>query len=458
MAVVPESPLCAIVAIFQEPNRTGSKRPHGFLCLDKTENPDMTLTLDTSLARKYVDAGDLEAGTARALQLYREFLHDDALYGNVNGWVDPASAAVQLPEIREKAAEIRERADLFVLVGVGGSNQAARAMEKALSKPDAPRFLYAGNTLSADSLRRIAAELESGNVYVNVIAKNFATLEPGSHHRVIRTALARRYNAQEMAERFILTGTAGSLFESIAVKNGNLFLQFPVPVGGRFSAFTPVGLFPMAVAGLDVDELLRGVGDMAETMRGGGEAASAAAAYAVLRNLLLQKGYAVELFSVFEPRLAWFGKWWLQLFGESEGKIGKGLFPACAEYSEDLHAIGQYVQEGKRILIESFLSVGNSQASLIIPSDENDEFGYLNGVDFDAVNKAAESATIAAHDAGGVPCFRFAIDTIDEYHFGQLFYFYMTACTMSALFLGVNPFDQEGVEQYKARMFKLLGK
>lgn len=420
----------------------------------------MGIAFESNSAARFVAAEALAAETDKAGKILRDFLADAGSFAPFRGWVDPDAAAGPLTALKEKAAEIRGNADLFILVGVGGSNQAARAVLRAVPPEGGPEVLYAGNNLSPDYLSRILARLDGKKVYVNVIAKNFATLEPGVHYRVLRRHLARSCGAKELAERFILTGTPGADLDRIAKANGNLFLDFPEPVGGRFSATSPVGLFPMAAAGLDIDALLAGARDMARDLAAGGGAFAMAARYAALRHALFGKGFAAEMFASFEPRLADFGGWWLQLFGESEGKDGAGILPVRASYSEDLHAIGQFMQHGSRCLMETFLSVKDPGARLRVEPDAScdDGFGYLDGRDFADLNRAAEEGSLAAHDAGGVPCMRFTMDRIDEYHFGRLFQFFFAACAASALLLGVHPFLQDGVEEYKNRMFAALGK
>ncbi len=415
------------------------------------------LSLDLSLAEGFVGREQLNQLAEKAVALHRNLLEDNAEQP-VKGWVDPAAQRRFLGAVAAKAREVRENADVFVLVGVGGSNQAARAVIQGLGLGDGPRILYAGNTLSANYLANLLRQLEGKSVYINVIAKNFETLEPGSHFRVLRSYLQGRYSKEELARRIILTGTHGSRLEQIAAENGYTFLTFPDDIGGRFSAFSPVGLFPMAVAGADIQRLLEGGEAMAEAIKS--DSGHTAVQYAVLRNALHQKGFLVEQLVAFEPQLAYFFKWWVQLFGESEGKEQKGIYPAAACYSEDLHSMGQYLQDGARILIETFLKVKQVQGSVVIAPDKafDDRFDYLDGMDFTEINKAAESATLEAHHKGGVPCIGIELEALDEYAFGQLFYFFMFSCALSGKLLGVNPFDQEGVEEYKRSMFEKLGK
>lgn len=379
-------------------------------------------------------------------------------YDGVLGWVDCREATEgQVQRVREKAQEWREIADTLVVVGVGGSNQAARGVIDAIGARNM-NVVWAGNTLSAYELRRTLEQLEGHSIAMHVIAKNFETLEPGSHYRVLRRFMEERYDEREMARRVVLTGTEGSRLHEMANERGHLFLPFPKPVGGRYTAFTVVGLLPIAAAGLDIDAYLQGGLDMQREVAQ--QEDNPAFRYAAWRNSLYAGGKNIEMLASFEPRFERMARWWRQLFGESEGKDGKGIFPAYSIYSEDLHSIGQYVQEGERRLMETFISVEDDGAALPVPGDKaaRDGFDYLDGNDFTAINRAAEQATIKAHAQGGVPCARFTVERADEYAFGSLYYTMMAACAVSGQLLGVNPFDQEGVEAYKRSMFAILGK
>lgn len=417
----------------------------------------MDFTFDFSLAEQMLAADALAAMQKKAYAAYQELM-DPAQEQEVKGWLTPMPQETAYEAMMQKAAQIRKQADAFVLVGVGGSNQAARAVIKALQQPGTPEIIYAGNTLSAPALRRVLDKLEGKNFYINVIAKNFETLEPGSHFRVLRKYMETRYSKAEIADRVILTGTFGSRLEEIAQENGYTFLEFPIPVGGRYSVLTPVGLFPMAVAGIDVPALLAGAEEMRSYLsaKGGAEAVR----YAAVRNALYQKGFDTEVLAFFEPQLSYFSKWWVQLFGESEGKNKQGIFPTAVSYSEDLHSLGQYMQDGRRELIETFLSIEAPDGSVpVLPDpDFHDGFDYLDGMDFLDINRAAESATYAAHAQGGDACMKLTMPKLDEYRLGELFYFFMIACAVSGKTAGINPFDQEGVEEYKRMMFRTLGK
>lgn len=417
----------------------------------------MMIRLETGMLQPVFDEERFKAKKQEAATVCRN-LYSMKDEEQVLGWRTPEYSVMQIETIKEKAEEIRREADVFVIVGVGGSNQAARAVIEAMPDRKGPEIIYLGNTLSPHYIDQMLKKMEGKSVYIDVIAKNFETLEPGSHFRILRQWLKKRYSKEEMAKRIIVTGTVGSRLEEIAKENGYLFLQFPVPVGGRYSAFTPVALMPLAAAGLDIDAYLAGMAEAEKCCEM--EEENLAVTYAAVRNLLYEDGYDIEMMVSFEPRYSWLTKWWIQLFGESEGKEKKGVFPTAAIYSEDLHSIGQYMQDGRRNLIETFVSVKNPGASVVIESDAafGDRFDYLDGMDFDQINKAAEAATWEAHQKGGVPCIRFEVEEISEYTFGELYYYFMTSCAISGMLMGINPFDQEGVEEYKRSMFRALGK
>ncbi|MCI6886151.1 MAG: glucose-6-phosphate isomerase [Lachnospiraceae bacterium] len=418
----------------------------------------MSVSLDLTKMNLFLNEEELDVRRKQAAAICRELLERDDK-DQVLGWRTLETSAVQLDVMRQKAEEIRKDADVFVIVGVGGSNQAARAMIEALQDREGPEIVYLGNTLSPYYISHTLKRMEGKRVYIDVIAKNFETLEPGSHFRILRQWMKERYTKEEMAKRIIVTGTLGSRLEEIAKENGYLFLQFPIPVGGRYSAFTPVGLFPIMVAGLNADAFLDGVKSAMDDCRMN-PVTNPATGYASARNLLYGKGYDIEMLVSFEPQYAYMAKWWVQLFGESEGKEKKGIYPAAAIYSEDLHSIGQYMQDGRRNLIETFVSVKNPKAEAVIEPDPEfgDRFDYLDGMDFDRINKAAEGATWEAHANGGVPCIRLGVEEISERTFGELYYYFMMACAVSGTLMGVNPFNQEGVEEYKRSMFAALGK
>lgn len=420
------------------------------------------IDLNYSNAGAFINENEINDAVQNNKELIRNILNPDSLNSDVLGWIDIEEVANEklIKDIKEKAEEIRKEGDVFLLIGVGGSNQGARAVIEALGDKKI-EVLYAGNNLSSNYLNKIINKLEGKSVYVNVIAKNFATLEPGITFRVIRNYMEQRYGEEEAGRRIIATGSLNnSSLEILGKKKGYKLMPFPLKVGGRFSVLTAVGLLPIAVAGIDIDSLLRGAKDIKEYIQTEAIEKNDAVKYAVIRNILDKKGYKIEILSYFEPIITYFSKWWVQLFGESEGKDCKGIFPTACSYSEDLHSLGQYIQSGQRILIETFINVKNLKDSCRIPHEEydNDGFKYIDGQDFNHLNTTAFEATVKAHSEGGVPCLIINVPEITPYYFGQLFYYFEYACYLSASILGVDPFDQPGVEAYKEKMFSELKK
>ena len=383
-------------------------------------------------------------------------------YEDSQDWLDTEICAGRqtIDRILAKAEEIRANANAFVLIGVGGSNNAARSVIEAIAPKRRgidPEIIYAGNTLNPGQLKKTLAQLEGRDYYIECIAKNFETLEPGSSFRILRKAMARKYG-KRAHERIISCGTAGSLLERLSRQEGYDFFDFPDRVGGRFTAMTNVGLLPMAVAGIDIKALVEGAHAMQLSLHEKKGIDNIAYRYACLRNLCYRKNYRLEMLSSFEPRFRYFYKWWTQLFAESEGKDQRGIFPVTGEFSEELHSIGQFIQEGTPIVFETFLDVGEADDSLIIHADGlPDAFDYLNEKDFADINRAAFDATVRAH-AQRLPVSILQLDRLNARGFGQLFYFFQFAAYLSCALMGVNPFNQPGVEAYKERMFGALGR
>mgnify|MGYP000906747904 FL=1 len=375
------------------------------------------------------------------------------------GWHDVQQWAGDewLDNCQKMAEIVQQDGEVLVVIGIGGSNQAARAVIDSMGTQNHIKVLFAGNNISADSILKILDEIEGKSVYINVIAKNFETLEPGIGFRVLRTFLRETYG-EEYAGRVICTGTYGTRFEELAHENGYHFIPFPDDVGGRYTGLTPVGLFPLAAAGFNIYAMARGARHMSQRLQNEDASDNIALKYAIMRNMLYEKGFKMEMLSCFEPRMFRFAKWWMQLFGESEGKDNKGLYPVYGNFSEDLHSVGQFLQDGSTIMFETFLQIEDTNASYILHNDDvEDGFSYLDGMDFNEINRAAFMATVSAHSEK-FPCLILTIPAIDEETFGQLFYFYQFMCYLSAEILGVNPFNQPGVEAYKHYMFKTLGK
>ncbi len=416
-------------------------------------------TLDLSHLKAFVRADEIDALTGQYAHLLQEAAAGMPQYRDAAGWMDVETWASRaaIDRIMEKARSIRQDADAFVLIGVGGSNNAARAVIEALRPGGAPEIIYAGNSTAPSAIDGVLRRLEGKRVYLNIIAKNFETLEPGAAFRVLRKWMYDRYGAAA-AGRIMATGTRGSRLFRLCEAHGWDFFTFPEDVGGRYSALTDVGLLPMAVAGVDIGALVSGAAQMRERLLSAPAQENPALRYAACRTLLAGRGYAVETLSFFEPRLAWFSKWWVQLFGESAGKDGKGLYPAACQFSEELHAMGQFLQEGSPVVMETFLRMPDETGGpALTPDGVDDGFAYLDAKRYTDLNDAAFRATLAAH-ATRLPCLVWETAPPSEETFGGLFCFFALACVFSCRMAGVNPFDQPGVEAYKQSMFASLGK
>lgn len=421
-------------------------------------------TMNIAFEPKY--AGIDREATLRGIGARRSIL-ESARRGEIwndrgLGWfsVREAASARALAVVRGEAARVWQRASAMIVIGIGGSNRGAmaaiHALRKTLKSPT--HIVWAGDSLSGSSLRDVLDIVERESVVLNVIAKDFRTLEPGIAFRVLRQALMDKYGA-DYAERIIATGSHGDgqLFE-LAREHGWRFLEFPENIGGRFSVLSNVGLFPMAVAGIDIEALVAGAEDAERALRSMPLEMNPAVHYAVNRNLLFERGFCIESLVFFEPDFLPLARWWTQLFAETEGKTQQAIFPTYFCYSEDLHAVGQYVQEGRRCIAETYLRAFHPTPNLRIePSpDVEDRFDYLDGKAFDDLNRAVYEAAIRAHYEGGVPCQEIALPEISEFELGELFYFFMFSCYVSACILGVNPFTQDGVESYKRVMQAML--
>ena len=388
------------------------------------------------------------------------------------GWVHlPSSiSAADIEAIEAEAAKLRAKADVVICIGIGGSYLGAKAVLEAMSDPfrllhkapQGPTVLFAGQNISEDYTYELLDAVRDHSIAAIVISKSGTTTEPAIAFRLIKAEIERRYGKREAAERIVaVTDKARGALKTLATKEGYPTFVIPDDVGGRFSVLTPVGLLPLAVAGVNIAELVRGAREMEHAT---GEevpfAENPAARYAVVRNELYRSGKRIEILGSYEPRLQYINEWWKQLYGESEGKDGKGLFPASVTLTADLHSMGQYIQQGERILIETIISVAKPAHEVRIEADaENlDGLNYLAGKRISEVNRMAELGVQMAHLDGGVPNLRVEIPAIDERAIGSLLYFFEKACGISGYLLGVNPFDQPGVEAYKKNMFALLEK
>lgn len=392
---------------------------------------------------------------------------------NFLGWLDlPEKVEPLLDEMLNLAAEIRENCDIFIVIGIGGSYLGTKAAITAMQGPlanatvftgavNGPAILYAGCDISSRYVADLMKLIKGKRVYINVVSKSGTTTEPAIAFRLLFDALAKEIGESEAHKRCIATtDKARGALKSMADKEGWRTFVIPDDVGGRYSVMTPVGLLPMAVAGVDIKNLIEGAkAGMALCQREKPEE-NIACVYAAVRNLLYRAGKEIEIFATFDPQLKTIGEWWKQLYGESEGKENKGIYPDSLEFSTDLHSMGQYIQQGKRILMESFIVVEKNDTSVVIPkkSEDGDGLNYLAGRELHTVNMTALDAVARAHYSGGVPVMKFVMPELNPYFLGQLFYIFEYACGVSGYILGVNPFDQPGVESYKKNMFALLGK
>ena len=381
--------------------------------------------------------------------------------------------AHELEKIKEVAKKVQQNSDYLVCIGIGGSYLGARAvyeaLDKASDKKSKTKLLFAGNSLSSKELKKVLDALDGKDFSVNVISKSGTTTEPAIAFRILKNLLIKKYGAEEAKTRIIATTdpATGALHDE-AVKNGYETFDVPLGVGGRYSVLTAVGLFPLAVAGVDIDKLLEGARHCKETQLDPENFKnSMLIEYAFSRFYLYDEcGCDTEVLASFEPSLMYFNEWWKQLFGESEGKNQQGIFPASVIYSTDLHSLGQYMQDGRRNIFETFLKFSPEKDPLTVPDlkDDSDGLAYLEGKPLTEISDKALEATLKAHDAGGISTFMIEVnDTeaefgISELTLGFLIFFFETACALSALLHGVDPFDQPGVEKYKKEMFHLLGK
>lgn len=387
------------------------------------------------------------------------------------GWIDlPQDLSPEIiKNIKNDVSALAPKASLFVVIGIGGSYLGARAVIEALQSEFAsmennshPYVIYAGHTLSEDYYHQLLQMLDTHDYALAVISKSGTTTEPAVAFRIIKAHLEQKYGKSAATERIIaITDARRGALHDIAKQEGYRSYVIPDNVGGRFSVLTPVGLLPIAMAGYDIEKLIKGACDMREICTTSDTLEeNPALMYAAIRNILYRKGRKVEILENFVPNLKYISEWWKQLYGESEGKEGKGILPHSLSFTTDLHSMGQYVQEGERLMFETVISVAQPRHQVTIPSDPQnlDGINYLLGKTLTEINHNAELGTILAHVDGGVPVLRIEIPTVDEYVLGQLIYFFEFACGVSGYMLGVNPFDQPGVEAYKKNMFRLLGK
>ena len=424
----------------------------------------LPLTFDYGYLAPDIDLDEVVSYQDNVDLAHRKITQGGGLGDDYLGWVDPNKIVshADLVKIKDLAKKIQDNSDTLVSIGIGGSYLGARAVIEAVAFPgQGPEVVFAGKSLSVHEHVGLLSRLEGKRFSINVISKSGTTTEPAVAFRIFREALETAVGAKQAKSRIIATTDAkkGAL-RKLASDEGYETLPIADDIGGRYSVLSPVGLLPIAVAGVDIDALLQGAKDVAAACENSDVTKNPAYFYAAARNFLYMKGYAIEIFSTFEPRLHYVAEWWKQLFGESEGKSHISFFPASVELTSDLHSMGQYIQQGRRSLIETFVVVDGGEPNLLIPRTDNnlDGLDYLVGTSMAEVNRAAYTATALAHHDGGVPNATIHMSDRNAYTMGALLYFFERACGVSGYLMGINPFDQPGVEAYKTNMFALLGK
>jgi len=419
------------------------------------------LTIDLSRVSPLLSGGEIDAGAPRAVEALRTLVRREGSGAGMLGWLDlPRADEREIGRIADWGKRVQDENDCLVVIGIGGSYLGARAAIEAL--PGEARFpvLFAGINLSPEYHARLFDTLSGKRFAVCVISKSGATLEPAVAFRLVRKLLAASAGGLEASKRITaVTDRDAGVLRATAAREGWRTFDIPGNVGGRFSVLSPVGLLPCAAAGIPVAEMIGGArAELGRSTRM--DASNGAARYALVRHLLHGRGVAIEVLSTFHPELASLAEWWKQLAGESEGKGGRGLFPASAVMTTDLHSLGQYLQEGSRLILETFLSAARPRADIALENAEDDSDGlnYLAGKSLAVVNRCAFEGTRDAHAAGGLPVVTIEAPSVAPDSIGALFVFFEIAVAVSARLLGVNPFDQPGVEEYKSRVCRLLGK
>lgn len=430
----------------------------------------MPLKLEDGYLKGFVSGQEYKAMEPQ-VKAAHELLHSGTGLGNdFIGWVTLPTDydKEEFARIKAAAGRIKKNSDVFIVIGIGGSYLGARAAIEFLKsdryndlKKDTPNIYFTGNSISSTALAELVSICEGKDVSINMISKSGTTTEPAIAFRVFRELLEKKYGKEGAKDRiFCTTDKAKGTLKQLADKEGYETFVVPDDVGGRYSVLTAVGLLPIAVAGADIDALMAGAAKAAELYGKPSLEENDCYKYAAIRNILYNKGKCTEVMVSYEPRYAMMNEWWKQLFGESEGKDNKGLFPASVVFSTDLHSLGQYIQDGRRTLFETMMLIDQPKQEITLGNDPEDVDGlnYLEGRTMAFINEKAFEGTVLAHNDGGVPNVVIHAPDFSEDTLGQIIYFFEKACAISGYLLGVNPFDQPGVESYKKNMFALLGK
>lgn len=430
----------------------------------------MAVKLNCKHVSDFVSEDEFKAISSQIAAAHDTLHNKNGLGNDFLGWLDlPTNYdKEEFARIKAAAEKIKSDTDVFIVIGIGGSYLGARAAIEFLTSPnynlvckDTPQVFFTGNSISSTSLNEIVALCEGKRVSVNMISKSGTTTEPAIAFRVLRSLLEERYGKEGAKSRiYCTTDKAKGTLKELADKEGYETFVVPDDVGGRFSVLTAVGLLPIAVAGADIDKLMEGARTAQNSLCSKNLEENDAYKYAAVRNILYRKGYVTELLVSYEPYFQMMNEWWKQLFGESEGKDNKGLLPDSVIFSTDLHSLGQYIQSGRRNLFETVVQIEKAKTEVTIGTDPTnvDGLNFLSGKTMDFINKKAFEGTVLAHNDGGVPNMVISVPEANEFELGYLIYFFEKACAISGYTLGVNPFNQPGVEAYKKNMFALLGK
>lgn len=431
------------------------------------------VNVDYSFANKFINDSELEMIKISADAAKKQLIDRTGAGNEFLGWIDlPINYdKEEFARIEKAAAKIQKDSEVLVVIGIGGSYLGARAaieflrhnfynsVSKTVRKT--PEIYYVGNNISSNYLNHLIEVIGERDFSVNIISKSGTTTEPAIAFRVFKKLLTDRYGKEEASSRiYATTDKAKGALKGLATAQGYESFVVPDDIGGRYSVLTAVGLLPIAVSGANITQLMEGAAIMRKHCLESNFEDNIAQRYAALRHILLRKGKSIEILVNYEPSLHYVSEWWKQLYGESEGKDQKGIYPASVDFTTDLHSMGQFIQDGQRTMFETVLNVENSSTEIIIEEEETDLDGlnYLAGRSMDFINKSAMKGTLLAHTDGDVPNLMVSIPEQNELYLGQLFYFFEFACGISGYMLGVNPFDQPGVESYKKNMFALLGK
>lgn len=428
----------------------------------------MSIKLITKYTDKFVNSHEYDACREQITTAHNILMNRSGQGNDFLGWLDlPVDYdKEEFERIKLAAQKIKEKADILIVIGIGGSYLGARAAIELLRSPfynnlkkDTPDIYFVGNNISPTYLNEILSICEGKDLCVNVISKSGTTTEPALAFRIFKKLLEDKYGKDEAKERiFATTDKARGTLKELSNTEGYETFVIADDVGGRFSVLTAVGLLPIAVAGCDIDAIMAGAKSAREAYMN--DDMNDCYKYAALRNILYRKGKSVEMLVSYDPAFAMMAEWFKQLFGESEGKDQKGIYPSSATFSTDLHSLGQFVQDGSRIMFETVVDIKNAKQDLFLEDDKDnlDGLNFLTNQNMSVVNRKAMEGTILAHTEGGVPNIVIEVDKLDEFNFGEMVYFFEKACAISGYMLGVNPFNQPGVESYKKNMFALLGK